>query len=224
MLTHFSSHSPLGDVLRKAVEIDRPSGLRLRIASASDRANIIELINLVAGERKYLQTDRYCPTPAWEQLLVDGININEGLLLILIENKNEIVGFARLSPDLDHPLGRRAGNIGIALLPLYRSRGFGATILNRLIDYAIILNYQILTANILETNIRSQKLFMRRGFSVTNCREMFLQFLDIFVNELCYEVDLSRIGRQKQYELFNQQKADQSPGTTRKDREPACQA
>jgi RimJ/RimL family protein N-acetyltransferase len=201
MLAELRHNPGLKDILANGVEVDSSSNLCLRIASKSDRNLIINLINSVAGEHKYLQTDHYYSTPAWEQLLSNGINLDEGLLLLVVENKNEMVGFARLSPDLKHPLGRKVGNIGIALVPTHRSRGFGAKILNKLIDYAIYLNYLALTADILETNIRSKRLFIRCGFSAVSHHRIYLRFLNNYVNELCYEVELAGIREEKDYEL-----------------------
>lgn len=188
-LSYFPSSEK--EVWEDTVEPDSPHSLRIRIASSQDRDDIIAVINLVAGERKYLQTERYCPSPVWERLLSYGINIEEGLLLLVAESNGKIVGFARLSPDSEHPLERNAGNIGLAFLPLYRSKGFGATILSKLIDYAIQLNYRVLTADVLETNICSKKLFVRRGFNIVGVTKKFFSFLEKDVNELRYLVELS---------------------------------
>jgi phosphinothricin acetyltransferase len=165
--------------------------IQLRIASSHDRDAIIAVINSVAGERKYLQTERYCPSPVWERLLYYGINIEEGLLLLVAESNGKIVGFARLSPDSEHPSGRNTGNIGLAFLPLYRSKGFGATILNKLIGYAVQLNYRVLTADVFETNDCSKKLFTGFGFNVVKVTKKFISFLEKDINELRYQVELS---------------------------------
>jgi RimJ/RimL family protein N-acetyltransferase len=110
-----------------------------------------------------------------------------GLLLIAILNHETIIGFARLYPDDEHPLGRRAGNIGIALLPSFRSMGIGAIILRVLAACAIELEYDVLTANILESNVRSRRLFTGCGFKKVRCRNIYLDFINDHVNELYYE-------------------------------------
>lgn len=171
--------------------VDKSSNISLRIVSASDYNNVINVINTVARERKYLQTDRYIPTPNWEYLLAEGINVKNGLLLMAVENQQGIIGFIRLYPDDEHPLGRRAGNIGLALLHSFRSRGIGAIILKVLISRSSELGYDILTANILESNLRSRKLFSKYGFTQMRCRNIFLDFLNDHVNELYYELELS---------------------------------
>lgn len=173
----------------QVVVVNKDSNLQFHIALANERNSIINVINRVAGEHKYLQTDRYYPSPVWENLLDEGINTNDGLLLLAIESPKGIIGFARVYPDSNHPLERNAGNIGIALLPAYRSRGFGAIILKYLMGYAIALDYRILTANILETNMRSRNLFSSCGFKAVKKKQQLLGFLDAYVNELYYETE-----------------------------------
>lgn len=171
--------------------LDPSMAIRLRVAARSDRSEIIAVINWVAGERKFLQTDRYRPSPAWEELLSEGLNIRNGLLLLAAEDRGMLIGFARLYPD-DRRSDCRAGNVGMALLPLYRSKGIGAIILRVLAASAIALDYDVLTANILESNLRSRKLFSRLGFREVARRKIYLSFLDEAVNELEYELALSQ--------------------------------
>lgn len=187
MLKYAYLQSHLEHLLNHSVTSDDFRDIRFRVASQHDRNDIIDLINSVTAELKYLQTDRYIPTPSWERLLAEGINIEMGLLLIAIVNHERIIGFARLYPDDEHPLGRRAGNIGIALLPSYRSMGIGAIILKVLTACAVELEYDVLTANILESNIRSRRLFTRCGFRKVKCRKIYLDFINDHVNELHYE-------------------------------------
>ena len=182
---------------RYALSLSCSTDMRLRVASGSDRSDIINVINSVAGEHKYLQTDRYRPTPAWEKLLSEGMNIPRGLLLLVIEDQDTLIGFARLYPDEQYPRGCRTGNVGIALLPLYRSKGIGAIILKVLAACAIALDYEVLTADILESNLCSKKLFSRLGFRRVKCRNIYLDFLHEHVNELYYELELSQLWEAK---------------------------
>lgn len=184
--------------------------IRLRVASVTDRQAIVDVINSVAGERKYLQTSQYCPTPLWERLLAEGVHMEDGLLLLVVESLGQIVGFARLYPDESHAGGRQAGNIGIALLRSYRSIGIGAIILKGLIACATELDYQVLTANILETNIRSRRLFARCGFRKVNRRSVFLVFINDHANELYCEMQVPRLREVSHHERSDQQEHDRS--------------
>lgn len=159
----------------------------VRLACPADREQIIRLIDTVAGERRYLQTDRYVPTPAWEQLLSKGVNLREGLLLLVIESGEQTIGFARLTPDLGHPSGRLAGNIGITLLPAYRSQGIGTFALGWLMACAARLQYQTLTANILSTNLRSLRLFRKFGFAPAAVKKIYLPFVGSESEEVTVE-------------------------------------
>ncbi len=184
--------------------------IRLRVASETDRNDIVSVINSVAGERKYLQTSKYSPTPTWERLLAEGLHVDDGLLLLAAESQGQIIGFARLYPDGGHAYGRQAGNVGIALLRSYRSLGIGAIILRVLIACAIELDYSVLTANILESNIRSRRLFSRYGFRKINSRSVFLVFINDHANELYCEMQMSRLWEVNHRELSDQQEHDRS--------------
>lgn len=184
--------------------------IRVRIASRTDRNDIIDVVNSVADERKYLQTSKYCRTPMWERLLAEGLHMEDGLLLLAVESQGQIIGFARLYPDSGHAYGREAGNVGIALLRSYRSIGIGAIILKVLIACAAELDYSILTANILESNIRSRRLFSRYGFRKINSRSVFLVFINDHANELYCEMQMPRLREVSHSELSDQQEHDQS--------------
>lgn len=161
--------------------------LAIRPARPEDGERIIHLIDVIAGERQYLQTERYCPTPIWEQLLRECISRESGLLLLVVEVQKQVVGFARLTPDREHPLGRSAGNIGIALLPAYRSRRIGTFVLSQLMACAASLGFQTVTANILATNVRSLRLFQKYGFVLTKTRNIYLPFTETEVEEVTVE-------------------------------------
>lgn len=165
---------------------------RIRIANPSDRPRVIDIINRVAGERRYLQTDRYRPTPVWEHVLNYGLNRRRGLLLLVVEVERDVIGFGRLTADSG--ASERIGNIGLALLPEFRSKRIGTTLLAQLIDCAPILGFTTLTANVLATNERSRRLFRRFGFSPTSQREIYVPFWSHPVDEFVMELSLSRRG------------------------------
>jgi RimJ/RimL family protein N-acetyltransferase len=158
------------------IGFDNEKILTLRIARLNDRDNIIRIINKVAGERKYLQTDCYCPTPLWEQALQGGLQIEKGILLLLLEEAGKPVGFARVFPDCDDLDSRSVGNVGVSLLPGYRSRGIGAIMLKKLLSYGLYLGFNSLTANILASNLRSLHFFRKSGFRPIDSRLIELSF------------------------------------------------
>ena len=137
-------------------------GIFTIVKNQTDRDSVIQIINSVASERCYLQTDRYQPSPYWEALLNKGSHARSGLLLNVVKYNNNVVGFGRLFPD--DRWGRTTGNIGIVLLPPYRSKGIGTKLLNLLVVISPYFGFQWLTADILGTNLHSLQLFQNIGF------------------------------------------------------------
>ena len=157
---------------------------RIRFASSSDREKVIQVINSVSGERCSLQTDRYKPTIGWEKLLNGGINATGGYLLLVVEVGVQIVGFARLIHVANNDNSCIMGNVGIVLMPDYRSKRIGTVLLKELLEFSQKLGYQVLTADILATNTRSLRLFRRFGFVVQDEHAIYLPFLNAEMKEI----------------------------------------
>jgi RimJ/RimL family protein N-acetyltransferase len=166
--------SSLQDV---SIEIDRPD----------DREQIISIINAVAAEKIYLQTDSYQPTPLWERLLDEGRNHHDGLALFVVQYKGVIFGFGRLNPD--EFLGRSVGNVGILLLEPFRSKGIGTELLGFLIMKAPEFGFSSLSANILANNLISRRLFSHYGFEIIGRNNFFLPHSQPEKHEFLYVLD-----------------------------------
>jgi len=155
-------------------------------ASEADRSEIISVINQVAAERIYLQTDRYCPTPAWERLLDKSIDLDQRLGLFVVKYKHNIIGFGRIIPQAE----TLYGNVGIVLLNPFRSLGIGTALLNFLIHWAGRLGYDRMTADILTTNIRSIRLFRRFHFRERDIHLIQSPFSTEKIQEITFELEL----------------------------------
>lgn len=148
--------------------------LLYRMARPSDGPRIVEVINLVAGERRYLQTTSYVATPEWEQLLASGTDIHRGLILGVVQDQNRIAGFIRVTPGSE--CMRHVGNIGIALLPSYRYGRIGTGLLARVITHARHWGFRQITANVLLDNSVSLRLFLGRGFQFQSLHLIHVPF------------------------------------------------
>lgn len=152
-----------------------------------EREQIIAVINNVAGEHIFLQTDHYCSTKMWERLLEQGFNAEERLALFVVKYKEKIIGFGRLFPEERQPL---IGNVGIILLRPFRSIGIGTTLLKVLIGFASSLGYVKMTADVLATNVRSIRLFRRFRFVERDIHDFYLANSTENVREIKFEFDL----------------------------------
>ena len=166
------------------------SNINFEVANTSEREAIVSIVNSVTSENIHLQSDRYIPTPAWEELLREGLNLENGLALFVVKYKEEIIGFGRLSPDGE--LGRCCGNVGIVLLKPFRSKGIGTALLGLLIDYAPYLGYVMMTANILAVNTVSLRLFSHHGFIMCEHHNVYLPQFDQEQQEYLYILNLPR--------------------------------
>ena len=155
-------------------------------AEEAERYEIISVINQVAAERIYLQTDQYHPTATWERLLGRGIQLDERLALFVVKYNDGIIGFGRLTPETEILFG----NVGIALLRPFRSIGIGTALLEFLIHWADRLGYERMTADILATNIRSIRLFRRFHFQACDIHLIQSPFSTEKIQEITFELEL----------------------------------
>jgi GNAT superfamily N-acetyltransferase len=164
-----------------------------------DRGRVVEVINSVAAEGRFLQTGCYTPTLAWEKLLEGGADGGKGYLLIVICDGERLVGFGRLLPDdLE---GRSTGNVGIVLLPDYRHKRIGTGLLEFIVNIAPHCGYQNLTADILFDNSASLRLFSSRGFTRYSKRNLYLRHRNIIVEEIRMQLFLHQCQGKNNVEL-----------------------
>ena len=157
------------------------------LAKRCNRQQVVSIINEVSAERIYLQTDQYRSTEVWERLLEEGYNFRDRFALFVVKYKQVIIGFGRLSPDLRQPL---SGNVGIVLVRAFRSMGIGSALLQLLIDLAIQLGYNKMTADVLATNARSVKLFRRFQFVERDIHDFIPFDSPRKIQEITFELDL----------------------------------
>jgi RimJ/RimL family protein N-acetyltransferase len=163
-------------------------GVEFARYAPAEKKNLVKVIDSITGERRYLQTDRYIPTPDWERVLEFGCLPDEGRLLLVVKYKYKLIGFARLFPE--EMEGIRVGNIGIGLLKAFRHRGIGTRLLGHIVQIAPTLGYPSLTADILCSNVVSLRLFSHFGFKPIQERERNLPFLDGVTKEVTVQAVL----------------------------------
>jgi len=155
-------------------------------ARKGDRHKIISIINQVAAERIYLQTEQYRSTPAWEKMLDQGLQPDERLALFVVKYKQDIIGFGRLTSQTE----TLYGNVGIVLLSPFRSIGIGTALLEFLLHWADRLGYDRMTADILATNIRSIRLFRRFHFKERDIHDIQSPFSVEKIQEITFELEI----------------------------------
>lgn len=130
----------------------------LRLFEPADRASLLAAINAVCAEGKWMRTQQYEPTPAWEHALSwphCGCH-----RLIVAVHRHTVVGWCRAFPDIS---GRMA-DVGIGLLPAYRGQGLGTVMLQEVVAWACQAGFARLTLTVRANNRRALHVFRKVGF------------------------------------------------------------
>lgn len=138
---------------------DWPSDLRR--FQRRDSATLKAVINSTCAEGRWMRTERFEPTPAWEHALNE-LQCPCHLLLLACDEERP-VGWCRLFP-LDAP---GTVEVGIGLLAPYRNRGLGTHMLQRALGWARQQNLDRLTLTVRFDNHRAIHVFKKCGFSFT---------------------------------------------------------
>ncbi len=121
-------------------------------------------IDAVCAEGRWMHTQRFIVTPAWEQAL-QGNSTHH--LLLVARHGTQVVGWCRVFPTDAH----EEGEVGIGLLAPYRNQGLGTTMLQRIIAWSRERGYKRLVLYTREDNERAIHVFQRCGFRMTGRRE-----------------------------------------------------
>ena len=115
----------------------------IRPFSPSDEVLLRKAIDAVCAEGRWMSTLRFQPTPAWVHALETPTCPDH--LLLVAEDGGRIVGWCRL-----FLLSRCNGHnneveLGIGLLPEYRGRGLGRTLVGQALNWATAVSVKRVT-------------------------------------------------------------------------------
>ncbi len=130
-----------------------------------DKGALETVINAVCAEGRWMRTTHFEPTPAWEHALTEP-DCPDHLLLVAHAEERPI-GWCRAFPT--NVPGE--AKVGIGLLPPYRDRGLGTSMLRRSLDWAGEQELTRLTLTTRDDNHRAIHVFEKCGFSPTGWRE-----------------------------------------------------
>jgi len=134
--------------------------ITLRPSIRTDRQCLLELINSVAGERKYLPNVSYSSTPEWNVALAGKA---EQYLLLVAQAGDELVGWCRLFPQ-----NTDETELGIGLLATYRRKGIGSAMLKVCVEWARKSGFRQIVLDTMAGNVAAQAFFRKHGFVETD--------------------------------------------------------
>lgn len=144
--------------------------VEIRPYSLEDRLPLIETINAVCAEGRWMETLCYEPTPLWEHALRNPQCSNH--LLLVAEVNVQIAGWCRLFrlPNCCDKTSRTA-ELGIGLLPAYRGSGIGTALVLHACQEAPSLNIERIVLSTRKDNQSAIHVFKRCGFNVHSREE-----------------------------------------------------
>lgn len=140
---------------------DTPMTPQIRRFLPTDRAGLIQAIDAVCSEGRWMRTTHFEPTPAWTHAL-ERPNCPDHLLLVVVD-AGRVVGWCRIFPR-ENRQGAREATLGIGLLPAYRDRGIGSTLVRRSLRWARDSGYRRVLLTTHPDNARAIHVFGRCGF------------------------------------------------------------
>lgn len=137
----------------------------IREARIPDAKGIIECMQSVMDERKYLVSEYYLLTERGEQ---DRLRNIEDLTLVL-DYGSEIVGVLTLQRGM-YKKNRHTASLGIAIKDGHRSRGHGTRLIENAIEWAREKDIEKIGLEVFSTNVKAIEVYKKIGFVVEGIR------------------------------------------------------
>jgi len=130
----------------------------IRPAKESDIPEMLEVFNFFV-HNSYASYSEIELEPEFFQQLREC-----ALAIIVLEVDHKIVGFAYIKPYLAYKNCQLSGVLTYFILPLYTGKGFGAMMLDKLLEAAKRINMKHLLAHISSRNEQSLRFHKKHGF------------------------------------------------------------
>ena len=136
--------------------------VRIRPVRVSDERSLQDLLYRLSDESTFLRFfGRHATHPREEILsLVESDEACSIAYVAVLAETEELLGIARC----DHNPRSRAAELGLTVADPWQGKGLGGLLLARLIDAAVASDVRSLTAEVLPSNLRMQRLLRRTGF------------------------------------------------------------
>jgi RimJ/RimL family protein N-acetyltransferase len=138
--------------------------LQIRPFGSDDRPGLIQTIDAVCGEGRWMSTTRFEPTLNWIHALEAPCCPCH--LLLVVEDTGHLVGWCRTFPR-DGWTETQEAMLGVGLLPVYRDQGIGTALVRRSLRWAEDVGYQRVSLTTHPENGRAIHVFTRCGFAFT---------------------------------------------------------
>ena len=127
-------------------------------------AGFRDAVDVVARERKYLAFLEAPPLEDVTKFVRN--NIERGYPQFVVVSGDAVVGWCDVLPNRTRVIYSHCGTLGIGLLPQFRGKGIGRTLMQRVIDDAFAFGLTRIELTVRETNVNAIALYKSLGFEV----------------------------------------------------------
>ena len=148
-------------MLYKTVNLKNGQTASLSWLEEDDLAEVMEALNSVIREGKYLLMNKEIPDLGSERQWFEGAK-EKGMRSLVVRVDGKVVGGAGLSPFTD----KRAhvAELGIYILKSYRNCGLGTILIKEFIEVAQKSGFEIIQLSAFSTNKRAMHVYRKCGF------------------------------------------------------------
>lgn len=157
---------------------------QIRFANIKDTEQIIQNINSVATEGPFLNVKKFVMTEDWSRCLAIGLDRDNRRALLVIKNKNEIIGHCRLFPLSAGDFTFHVGDLGFVILKKFRNIGLGTALLSNALSCASYFDYKKVTMSTFSNNLPTLHLAQKFGFVVEGRRVKQYCIHDRYVDDI----------------------------------------
>jgi RimJ/RimL family protein N-acetyltransferase len=121
-------------------------------------------VDVVAREKKYLA---FLQAPPLENVTNFVLrNIERGYPQFVVLSAGTVVGWCDVIPNRSRVIYSHCGTLGVGLLPEFRGKGIGRTLMQRTIDAAFAFDLTRIELTVREGNVNAIALYKSLGFEI----------------------------------------------------------
>jgi RimJ/RimL family protein N-acetyltransferase len=141
-----------------------PSGRKviLRQAVGKDAERIIDLINSVGSERKYIVIEQFSHSIEWEKSYLENLDPSNIVYYVAVV-KRQIAGIISIERDT-YPKTYHTGTLGMIVLKGFRREGVGSKMIEMALDWARDKMIEKVCLQCFATNEPAIALYRKYGF------------------------------------------------------------
>jgi L-amino acid N-acyltransferase YncA len=121
-------------------------------------------VDVVARERKYIAFLEAPPLDDMTRFVRN--NIERGYPQFVVVSAGTVVGWCDVLPNRSRVIYSHSGTLGIGLLPQFRGKGIGRTLMQRVVEAAFAFGLTRIELTVREANAEATGLFKSLGFEV----------------------------------------------------------